>query len=174
MPYMHSMGRYKHSQLFLLTLLLLGAYNPVAAATIVFHEPVNYRISINSPKDGADLSLGQGGSILLMPKVAVNYSYTLENTASAYVPVADIVEFKLAGPTATQMSLKISEIDPAPPGSPLPRDINAFIVVDERDAIRLTEPGSYSLTATFKIMAHSEELFKSPSSAKVKFKVGED
>jgi hypothetical protein len=153
----------------LLFLLLLST--PVWADTVIFAEAVKYSITIEEPEHDHALVLSENGELMLASKISLDYRYSIKNIGDKRVAIDEIVEIDLVGPTATRLTRRISGLEAAPPGSVVPRNISALITLDRIDGIRLTKPGSYSLQATFKIIADNEKVFSSAASAKVKFKV---
>jgi hypothetical protein len=150
---------------------MLSFCTPVWADTIVFAEAVKYSITIEEPEHDHALVLSENSDLLLASSITLDYRYTIKNIGDSRVAVDEIVEIDLVGPTATSLTRRISGLSAVPPGSVVPRNISALITLDQIDGIRLTKPGSYSLRATFKVMAESDNVFSSAASAKVKFKV---
>jgi hypothetical protein len=158
-------------KIWLTSLFVLLFSSTVWADTIIFAEAVKYSITIEEPEQDHVLVLSENGDLLLAAKITLDYRYTIKNIGDHRVAVDEIVEIDLVGPTATSLTRRISGISAAPPGSVVPRNITALITLDNIDGIRLTKPGSYSLRATFKVMAESEKVFSSAASAKIKFDV---
>lgn len=158
-----------------IALLIFMLWTPVwAADTVIFAEAVKYSITIEEPEHGHVLMLSERDDLLLAARISIDYRYTIKNIGDSRVSVDEIVEINLEGPTATSLTRRISGINAVPPGSVMPRNISALITLDHIDGIRLTKPGSYSLRATFKIMAESENVFSSATSAKIKFNLKRD
>lgn len=155
-------------------LLILLLSTTVWADTVIFAEAVKYSITIEEPEHDHALVLSENGDLMLASKISLDYRYTIKNIGDKRVAIDEIVEIDLVGPTATSLTRRISGLDAVPPGSVVPRNISALITLDHIDGIRLTKPGSYSLQATFKVMAESENVFSSAASAKIKFEVKRD
>ena len=152
---------------------MISFFTTAWADTDISTEVVKYSITIEEPEYGAELVLDQNDyGIPFAPRINLECTCTIENKGKNNIRVHEVVEIDLAGPTATSLTKRIGTTNGVlEPKSVSPRHISAQVNLDSFDGIHLTKPGKYELKATFKIMNKSEEVFSSPSSAKIKFKV---